>query len=203
MNLYRLDLGFDRDHLLAVWINPRLAGYTADELPLLYNRLIARVEAVPGVRSAAISMCGLVSECRSTSDGFEITGYTRRPGEEISLQENLVGSKYFQTVGIGLLEGRDFDIRDSDRSPRVAIINEAAVRRFFGNRRAVGQRIRNSAARYRDCGCRPRRPSDRPARSRRAHGLLSDSSSCRLRTQHRRPCGGRSSTGRDRGPKGC
>jgi predicted permease len=141
MNLYRLDLGFDRDHLLAVWINPRLAGYTADQLPLLYDRLLARVEAVPGVRSAAISMCGLVSECRSISDGFEITGYMRRPGEEISLQTNLVGPKYFQTVGIGLLEGRDFDIRDSDRSPRVAIINEAAVRRYFGNRRVVGQRF--------------------------------------------------------------
>jgi predicted permease len=141
MNLYRLDLGFDQDHLLAVWINPRLAGYTADQLPLLYDRLIARVEAVPGVRSAAISMCGLVSECRSTSDGFEITGYTRQPGEEISLQENLVGPNYFQTVGIGLLEGRDFDLRDSDRSPRVAIINQAAVRRYFGNRRAIGQRF--------------------------------------------------------------
>jgi predicted permease len=141
MNLYRLDLGFDRDHLLAVWINPRLAGYTADQLPLLYDRVIARVEAVPGVRSAAISMCGLVSECRSISGGFEIAGYTRRPAEEISLQVNLVGPKYFQTVGIGLLEGRDFDIRDSDRSPRVAIINEAAVRRYFGNRRVVGQRF--------------------------------------------------------------
>jgi predicted permease len=141
MNLYRVDLGFDRDHLLAVWINPRLTGYTADQLPLLYDRLIARVEAVPGVRSAAISMCGLVSECRSTGGGFEITGYTRRPGEEISLQVNLVGPKYFQTVGIGLLEGRDFDIRDSDRSPRVAIINEAVVRRYFGNRRVVGQRF--------------------------------------------------------------
>jgi predicted permease len=141
MNLYRLDLGFDQDHLLAVWINPRLAGYTADQLPLLYDRLIARVEAVPGVRSAAISMCGLVSECRSTSSGFEIAGYPRRPGEEISLQENAVGPKYFQTVGIGLLEGREFDVRDSDRSPRVAIVNEATVRRFFGNRRAIGQRF--------------------------------------------------------------
>jgi predicted permease len=141
MNLYRVDLGFDRDHLLAVWINPRLTGYTADQLPLLYDRLIARVDAVPGVRSAAISMCGLVSECRSTNGGFEITGYTRRPGEEISLQVNAVGPKYFQTVGIGLLEGRDFDVRDSDRSPRVAIVNEATVRQFFGNRRAVGQRF--------------------------------------------------------------
>src|SRR4029450_9078784 len=116
-------------------------GYTADQLPLLYDRLIAQVEAVPGVRSAAISMCGLVSECRSTSGGFEITGYTRRPGEEISLQVNLVGPQYFQTVGIGLLDGRDFDVHDSARSPRVAIINEAAVRRYFGNRPAVGQRF--------------------------------------------------------------
>jgi predicted permease len=141
VNLYRVDLGFDRDHLLAVWINPRLAGYSIDQLPLLYDRLTARLEAVPGVRSAALSMCGLVSDCRSTSDGFEITGYVRRPGEEISLQVNIVGPKYFQTVGIGLLEGREFDVRDSDRSPRVAIVNEATVRRYFGNRRALGQRF--------------------------------------------------------------
>jgi predicted permease len=140
-NLIQLDPGFDREHLVSVWIDPQIAGYPRDRLPGLYQRLIERIEAVAGVRSASISSCGLVSGCRSFMDGIEISGYQRRPGEQVLLQSNWVGPKYFSTVGMPLLAGRELDVRDSEKAPKVAVINEAMARRYFANRNPLGERF--------------------------------------------------------------
>ncbi len=139
-NLMQVDLGFEREHLLSVWINPRVAGYTNEQGLALYQRLVDGVEALPGVRSATVSMCGLVSGCRSRSDA-KISGYESSPGEDVLVQENRVGDGYFSTVGMRLLEGRDFNRQDTQGSPLVAIVNEAMVRRYFQGRGAIGQRF--------------------------------------------------------------
>jgi predicted permease len=138
-NLAKVELGFDREHVLSVWIDPRAAGYNAPQLPTLYRRLVERTEAVPGVRSAAVSMCGLAVECRSITDGLKISGYTAAPGEEIRIQVNYVGPTYFSTVGMHLLKGRDFNM--GDHNSQFAIVNQAAVRRYFSNRNPIGQRF--------------------------------------------------------------
>jgi predicted permease len=138
-NLVSLPLGVDADHIVSAAIAPRLGSYDAKELPALYQRLIEGAEAIPGVESAAIAMCGLMTGCRSNVDGLIITGYDSQPGEQVVLQENRVGSKYFQTVGMRVIEGRAFDERDVDDT--VAIINEAAVRRYFKGRSPIGQRF--------------------------------------------------------------
>jgi predicted permease len=140
-NLTQLDPGFDREHLLSVWIDPQIAGYPMDRLPGLYQRLIERIEAVAGVRSASISSCGLASGCMSFMDGVIINGYQRRPGEQVLLQSNWVGPKYFSTVGMPLLAGRELDVRDGEKAPKVAVINEAMARRYFANRNPLGERF--------------------------------------------------------------
>jgi len=137
-NLAKVELGFDREHVLTVWINPRAAGYDAAQLPMLYRRLVERTEAIPGVRSAVVSMCGLAVECRSTA-GMKISGYEPAPGEEIRIQFSYVGPGYFSTVGMHLLNGRDFIPRDS--GGQFAIVNQATVRRYFANRNPIGQRF--------------------------------------------------------------
>jgi predicted permease len=138
-NLTQLDPGFDREHLMSVWIDPQIAGYPRDRLPGLYQRLTERIESVAGVRSVAISSCGLASGCAAFMDGVVINGYQRRPGEQVSLQGNWVGPKYFTTVGMPLLAGRELDARDTERAPKVAVINEAMVRRYFANRNPLGE----------------------------------------------------------------
>ncbi len=67
--------------------------------------------------------------------------YQRRSGEQVLLQVNNVGLKYFETVGIKLVEGRDFDARDSGTAHNVAIINEAMARRYFAKRSPIGERF--------------------------------------------------------------
>jgi predicted permease len=138
--LMRLNLGYDQDHVVTALINPQSAGYPETQLPALHRRLVESVEAIPGVESAAVAVCGLASGCRSTSD-VDISGYQPAPGEKVQVQENVAGVNYFSTVGMRLLAGRDFTERDNAKSAAVAIINEAAVRRYFSNRNALGQRF--------------------------------------------------------------
>ncbi|HTW67443.1 MAG TPA: ABC transporter permease [Bryobacteraceae bacterium] len=139
-NLANLNLGFDQEHVISVQIDPQSVGFPADRIPQLYRRLVASAQAVPGVRSAAIAMCGLEAGCRSTSD-IQIAGYRARRGEQIYVQENYVGLDYFPTVGMRLDAGRDFTAHDDEKAPRVAIVNEAFVRRYLPNGAAIGARF--------------------------------------------------------------
>jgi predicted permease len=138
-NLDHVELGFDREHVLSVSIDPRAAGYPAGRLPGLYRELVERTEAIPGVRSAAVSFCGLTVECRSIDGGEKISGYEPAPMEEVRLQYSFVDPNYFSTVGMRLISGRNF--RASDTANAVAVINQAMARRYFANRSPLGQRF--------------------------------------------------------------
>ena len=139
-NLISQPLGFE-DQVLWVSFNPSLAGYKPEELASLYSRLIERVEAIPGVRSATVAMCGMMNGCRSNADGFAITGYQSQPGEQILLQENRVGPKYFSTLGMTITAGRGIEARDTSTNVRFAVVNEAMVRKYFKGRDPIGQRF--------------------------------------------------------------
>ncbi|HEX5227334.1 MAG TPA: FtsX-like permease family protein, partial [Bryobacteraceae bacterium] len=136
-NLAQVDLGFDREHVLTVWMNPRVGGYAPSKLPALYRDLVQRAESIPGVRSAAVSMCGLDVECRSSDGQVRISGYQPAPGEDPQIQYNAIDPGYFATVGMTLLSGRD--LRPGDTGRRYAVINEAMVRRYFAGRNPLGQ----------------------------------------------------------------
>jgi len=79
-NLAHEALGFDREHVLTVSMDPRAAGYGVKQLPGFYRALVERVQTVPGVRSAAVAMCGLVADCRSITGGVKITDGTLELG---------------------------------------------------------------------------------------------------------------------------
>jgi predicted permease len=139
-HLLDLDPGFDRESVVAVSVDPRAAGFTEQQLPDLYRRVVERITAVPGVRSAAVAADGVMSGSISTS-GIEIAGYQKRPDEQIQFQTDSVGLNYFPTVGIRLVEGRDFTWRDDAYAPKVAIVNQTLARRYFPGRSAIGQRF--------------------------------------------------------------
>jgi len=139
------DAGFNRENVIAVFVNPTSAGFTEQQLPGLYGSLVDRIDAVPGVRSAAVAENGLVSGSRTTS-GVEIAGYQKGPDERIEFQEDRVGLNYFATVGMHLVEGRDFAWSDTERASKVAIVNQTLARRYFPGRSAIGQRFGYSVA---------------------------------------------------------
>jgi predicted permease len=138
-NLEHLDLGFRRDHVLLVDLDPSGSGYDSARLSRAYQELLGRLEAIPGVRSATI--CAIlpasgVGAMRTAT----VEGYQAKPGERRFLSENWVAPKYFETLGIPLLMGRDFSFQDQGRA-RVAIVNRTLVRYFFGNGNPIGRHI--------------------------------------------------------------
>jgi predicted permease len=139
-HLLDVDPGFDRESVLAIRVDPRSAGFTEQQLPDLYRRLVDRINAVPGVRSASVAADGVVSGSTSTS-GIEIAGYQKQSDERIEFQTDSVGLNYFSTVGMHIVEGRDFTWRDDEHAPKVAIVNQTLARRYFPGRSAIGQRF--------------------------------------------------------------
>jgi predicted permease len=140
-NLTELPLGFQPEHVLSAAMNVKVGGYPPQELAALYQRLIERAESLPGVESASVAMCSLMSGCRSNADGLIFEGYQAAPDEQVMLQENRISPHYFSTVGMRIVAGRDIVAADSADPVRVAVLNEAAVRRYFKGREAVGQRF--------------------------------------------------------------
>ncbi|MPY89350.1 MAG: FtsX-like permease family protein [Luteitalea sp.] len=137
--LIRVDIGFDRDHVLIARVDARAAGYTPAELPPLYRRVVERVTAVPGVTAASVSRNGPFGGGYVTS-GFEAEGYTRGRHEWLVTGEDYITPGYFRTVGLAMKMGRTFGPHDSARGRKVSIINETMARRYFSNRNPIGSR---------------------------------------------------------------
>jgi hypothetical protein len=93
-HLAQVRLGFDKEHVVTVWINPQSAGYPTNQLPQLYRRLVDSAETVPGVRSAAVAGCGLATDCRDISD-IRIGGYEPRGASRFSYRRTGSGSIIF------------------------------------------------------------------------------------------------------------
>ena len=131
VNLQHLNLGFQRDHVLLVTLDPEGSRYDDEQLSRAYQELLGRLEAIPSVRSATICAGSPISGA-GANRGVIVQGYQAKPGEIRNVMENWVGPKYFETLGTPLLAGRDFSFEDQGHA-RVAIINQTMARYYFGD----------------------------------------------------------------------
>jgi predicted permease len=113
-NLMGVDAGFERGRLVLVSISPHVLGVDKTRLGDLYRRLVERLEAVPSVRSASLSLYSLLGSS-ATRSSISLPGYTPRPGEDLWTYESMVTPGYFQTVGMSMLAGRGLGVRDTAR----------------------------------------------------------------------------------------
>jgi predicted permease len=133
VNLSRTPLGFRTDHMLLFELNPPRTRYTDTQMTMLYTSLEAQVAAIPGVRSVSMSNIAIIGDGHSGTS-FLLPG---RPEERVQI--NSVGTDFFRTMGIPLLDGRAFDARDTAAAPTVAVVNQALARKYFPNQNPVGQ----------------------------------------------------------------
>jgi predicted permease len=140
-NLKSQDLGFDRRHLLLVWTDPSQLSLSGAPLTALWHAVQDRLSLLPGVRSASVTNMGLLNgfEAMTGSEFFAPPGRDPRPGQR--LVNTKVTPGFFETVGIPLVEGRDFTRFDTDSTPPVVILNETMARFYFGSTQAIGQRL--------------------------------------------------------------
>jgi predicted permease len=134
-NLGRVDLGFNPDRLIAFRIDPTLNGYERAHVEQIYERVLDRLRATPGVSSATLVGDPLLAGTHSN------TTVTLVDGSKRDIYFNRIGPDFFATMRIPLIAGRVVDVRDRTESPRVIVINEAAATTLFGNEPALGRRL--------------------------------------------------------------
>jgi predicted permease len=123
-------VGFNPQHLLLVTIDPLLQGYSTDQSSQFHEQLLQRVAALPGVTSATVA--AKAPFLAEDSWDLSIDGYTAPGGEKFQdVVTSEVDPKYFSTMQIPILYGREFAVTDTKNSPTVAVVNETLVRNFI------------------------------------------------------------------------
>jgi putative ABC transport system permease protein len=137
-SLATLDPGFSRTRVLLVDINLRRANVPQEQRLTVYDRLLEAQRATPGVLSIAGAWLTPISGAVA-DDAIEVAGFEGASEQERAVHMNVVTPGYFETLGIALHAGRDFDAHDTPSSPPVAIVNETFARKFFKGRNALGE----------------------------------------------------------------
>jgi len=140
LNVSRVDLGVDVDHVITFGLNPQQNGYTPVRSQQILGDVLARLGATAGVERASAARVPLIANSNSsTSIGVE--GYTPKADDHMSVNYNEIAPGFFATVGMPLIGGRDFTDADTAAAPKVAIVNEAFARRFNLGPNPVGHRM--------------------------------------------------------------
>ncbi|HEX5475037.1 MAG TPA: ABC transporter permease [Vicinamibacterales bacterium] len=141
----RTSLGFAADRLAVVSVDPRMLRYSDERSAQFFRDALARVDAIPGVVSAAISTRPPFSVNYSRWQLW-VPGH-QRPGDAgDTVEVTTVSPTYFETLGVPIVEGRNFAESDRPDAPRVAIVNETFARRYFPGRSAIGRTFRATTA---------------------------------------------------------
>jgi len=138
LNATAVDVTVRSHNVLLAKLDPGSARYEPDRARQLYAQLLDRVREIPGVVDAAQVFIVPLGGRRG---GTKIEWSAAEGQRSALVGFNAVSTRYFQTVGIPLIGGRDFTDADRAGSPPAAIINEVMARRLFANRNAIGKRF--------------------------------------------------------------
>jgi predicted permease len=134
--------GFDSEHLVTFTLDPGLSGYSKEQCDALRRSLMDRVRALPGVVSVASA-----SRAVMRGSGVKTTllreGRKATPADFLNSSTNMVSIEYFDTMGMHVLAGRNFEESDVGAKPTRAVVNQTFVRQFFPGEEPLGQHVGN------------------------------------------------------------
>ncbi len=141
VRLQQVAPGFDPSQTLAFNVAPSASRTsTPQQIGEFYRELIAQLKALPGVVNASmVFQLPLAGSGATTS--IEIAGRAVYPADRPSVVIHMAGPEYFKTMGIPIVQGRDFTERDDLNAPPVLIVNEAVARQYFPNEDPIGKRV--------------------------------------------------------------
>ncbi len=138
-NLHSVQLGYARENILLFSLNARQAGHRDPEIATFYANLRKRFESIPGVSSATLSQSSIINAARA---GQAIKGTMKIGAVTLDgVRVMSAGPRFFTTMQIPILAGREIDDRDQPGSRPVAVISERLAQTYFGNENPVGRRI--------------------------------------------------------------
>jgi predicted permease len=138
LNVSRVDLGFNVDHVVTFGLSPDLNGYSVDRTRLFFHRLEDELRAAPGVTAVTMANVPLLAGT-NRSRGVAVQGFKAGPDTDSGSRYNKVGPGYFSALGIPLIAGREFTDADTVNSVKVALVNQTFAKKFWLGNDAVGK----------------------------------------------------------------
>lgn len=144
-NASSIDIGFKPNNLLLMSVDPKLHNYSREKTALFLSQLRERITALPGVRS--VSFVGIVPlSIGGSNDEFQAPATKDHPKQNANANVNTIGTGYFDTMGIPLLRGRDFNIQTDDQN--IAIMNETMAAKLFPGQDPIGRTFNENKNSY-------------------------------------------------------
>lgn len=129
----------DAGHVLKATLDAASPGHDPEKAAQILGNVLARVREMPGVQSAGMVWNVPLSGIRSS---IEVAAHPSETEPSTQVDLNVVSPGYFETIGIPLLQGRDFSRADHASSPDVVMINQRMAQRFWPGENALGRRLR-------------------------------------------------------------
>jgi putative ABC transport system permease protein len=139
--LQHVSPGFESQNLLTFVVGIPEVKYPTARQAQFYRDLTARIESLPGVRSAT-SVIPLPLSGDLFSISFETEGRPVAKGDQPSADFFAINDGYFKTLGVRILKGRDFNARDDAKAPGVIVVNQTFAEKFFPGEDPIGKRIK-------------------------------------------------------------
>lgn len=143
-NLRGQNVGFEIEKLATFGLDPTSSGYDETRTPQVVVSAIERVRRIPGVMSAAATTDPELKR-DTNQDGYAIEGHKPAEDENVDFESPWITPGYFATLRQPLLAGREFTAQDAKGAARVAIVNLALAKKFFGSpQNALGHMLGES-----------------------------------------------------------
>jgi putative ABC transport system permease protein len=139
-NVSRVDLGVKVDNMVTFGVSPELNGYTPQRSIVFFQRLEEELSSVPGVTGVTASLVPILSNS-NWGNGVSVEGFKSGPDIDNGSRYNEIGPRYFGTMGVPLVAGREFTAADALGKAKVAIVNEAFAKKFNLGRNVVGKHM--------------------------------------------------------------
>src|SRR5579872_5113466 len=139
-NLASANPGFEQDHILTASLGLNIVGYSDDEVQLIRHKILDRVSVLPGVKVASFTDWVPMTLSHKGEDAYP-DGYVPHPHEALQVYHAEVGPRYFESLHIPILEGREFTPHDDEKAPRVLIVDQTAARRYWPGEDPLGKNL--------------------------------------------------------------
>jgi predicted permease len=134
--------GFNPHGILLAGIDLFPGGYSPKTGQRFFGELVERLNTLPSVESASLVRRVPLGFGGTSTTGIRVEGYQPAPNEIPRTHYNLIAPRYFRTMQIPILMGREFSLADTDQAPLAVVVNETFAQQFCAGREALGRRVR-------------------------------------------------------------
>lgn len=133
--------GFSTRGVIATAVDLRSAGFDLQHSRDFNDQLLERVRALPGVQNAAFARVTPLGYGTFSSSPIAVDGYQPPPDQQPTVEYNEIGPSYFETLGIPIVSGREFNRADDENAPAAAIVNQVMAEKYWPGRSPIGERV--------------------------------------------------------------